>query len=126
MVNASGATGAGSETVFERLLALLADGQAKFRLLEHPAEDPQQVHVEADVHHAGVQEAGRDHPVPLAIGDERSANLPDALRALMRRLLFPSELLDVAQPFSAGRQRVHIEMRGPDGALLLSEPRRHG
>lgn len=38
MVNAGGAAGTGSGTAFDRVLALLADGQAKFRLLEHAAE----------------------------------------------------------------------------------------
>lgn len=38
MVNAGEATGTGCGTVFDRLLGLLSSGQARFRVLEHPAE----------------------------------------------------------------------------------------
>ena len=57
---------------------------------------------------------------------ERGADVPDALRSPLRRLLFPGELLDAAEPFRAGCRCVHLEMRGADGVVLLSKPWRHG
>ncbi len=40
---------------------------------------------------------------------ERCANLPDGLRAPLRRLLFSDELLDAAQPLPAGRRCLLVE-----------------
>ena len=43
------------------------------RRLEHPAEEEEQEHVDADVEQAGVQEAAGEQPVPLAFGDRGAA-----------------------------------------------------
>jgi voltage-gated sodium channel len=47
------------------------EAQGAQRGLEHLPEDPQQVHVEADVDDVGVQEAAGDQPPVLVVGGDR-------------------------------------------------------
>ena len=60
----------------------------------------------------------------VAVRGRLVRHLSHAVRPPLRRLLFPGELLDAAEPLRAGRGRVPLEVRGPRRALLLPEPRR--
>ncbi len=51
-------------------------------------------------------------------------HLPHAVRAAVRRLLLPGQLLDAAQPLPARCRAVPVAMRGTGRALLSPEPRR--
>ncbi len=53
-------------------------------------------------------------------------HLPHLVRAPVRRLLLPGQLLDAAQSLRARRPGVPVAMRGAGRALLPSEPRRGG
>src|SRR6185436_21124072 len=63
---------------------------------------------------------------PQPVRQPAVCDLPDAVRAAVRRLLLPGQLLDAAQPLPARCGLVPIAVRGAGRAFLPPEPRRSG
>ena len=80
--------------------------------LEHPPEDPQQVHVEGDVEQAGVQEAAGDQPPPVARRDVGAVEREVRGRARCRPREVPAPRFPVARKARTHTAMIAIVARG--------------